>query len=231
MDDEDAFAIATALVDNQSLEVLNMEACSSITGTGWLACFQVLLDSPTKFSLKSLHLGHNFICIAGALILVDLIATNMSQLEILDVENIDLVAYELIEFHDALINVICDTSNVDSIHSSNHSLRCLVDVDPPLELHNLLTLNKNENKARVSRQKILLHSFTDEVSVGRFFGNLTLQVLPEAIAWIGSDRSGFSTMNSLLRSIPCICTNETKADVRDSRALSGRPRKLRKVDE
>ena len=231
MDDEDAFAIATALVDNQSLEVLNMEACSSITGTGWLACFQVLLDSPTKFSLKRLHLGHNFICIAGALILVDLIATNMSQLEILDVENIDLVAYELIEFHDALINVICDTSNVDSIHSSNHSLRCLVDVDPPLELHNLLTLNKNENKARVSRQKILLHSFTDEVSVGRFFGNLTLQVLPEAIAWIGSDRSGFSTMNSLLRSIPCICTNETKADVRDSRALSGRPRKLRKVDE
>jgi Ran GTPase-activating protein (RanGAP) involved in mRNA processing and transport len=231
MDDEDAFAIATALVDNQSLEVLNMEACSYITATGWLACFQVLLDSPTKFSLKSLHLGNNSICNAGALMLVDLISTNMSQLANLNIDESDLTADGLIAFNGALINVVCDLSSVDTIHSSNHSLSCLGNMNPPLALHKLLTLNKNDDNGDVSRQKILLHSFTDDHSVGRFFSHFPPQLLPEAIAWIGRDRSGFSTMNSLLRSMPYICTHETKVNVRASRTLSGRPRKLRKVNE
>ena len=146
IDDAGAFAIVTAMAENQSLEVLNMEASSSITATGWLVCFQVMLDSPTKFSLKSLHLGNNSICNAGVLMLVDLISTNLSQLANLNIDDSDLTAYGLIAFNGALINVMCDPSSVHCIHSSNHSLSCLGNMNPPLALHKLLTLNKNEDK-------------------------------------------------------------------------------------
>ena len=145
-----------------------------------------------------LHLGSNNICDVGALLLVNLLAANMTKLLVLNIDDNDLSANGWIAFNNALINVMChDASSVDTIYSSNHSLTYLDDIDHPLDLNNLLTLNKN--KAKVSQQKILLHFFTHEDRVGRFFSVMPPQLLPSTIiSWIGKDHRGFAAMYFLL---------------------------------
>ena len=74
-------------------------------------------------------------------------------------------------------------------------------------------MNRNEDKVEVARQKILQTHFSDSDDTSKMqeFLDMELEVMPNAIAWMGRPKhigwrgtnvSGLSVMYNLLRRIP-----------------------------
>ena len=105
-----------------------------------------------------------------------------------------------------IATALCDDSSIAAIYSSNHSTHhvnvsyCTL----PCELNFLLDTNYNRNKFEVFRIKMLRYYFSDVAKIGPSFDDLPLTLFPDAIAWIGSDYFGFSTLYHLLRGKPSI---------------------------
>jgi Ran GTPase-activating protein (RanGAP) involved in mRNA processing and transport len=105
-----------------------------------------------------------------------------------------------------MATALCDNSSIAAIYSSNHST-FTVEVfrwTLPYEITFLLETNYNKNKFEVFRTKILKFYFSDVAKIGPAFDDLPLTLFPDAIAWIGSDYLGFSTLYHLLRGEPSI---------------------------
>ena len=106
----------------------------------------------------------------------------------------------------ALANTLCDNSSIASICNSNHTLRaCWLYSDEGLPrglFSSLLQVNSIKDKADMLRTKIIMHYFSDVDNIGQVFAHVPVTTLPDAIAWIGRDRLGYSMMCHLLRSFP-----------------------------
>ena len=130
----------------------------------------------------------------------------------------------------ALANTLCSKGSIDSMYTSNHTLRSVTwkDGTPegqefiwsimnlPNDLRSSLRLNQNDNKSEVARQKILKCHFSNGESNVEVFVSMDMKVLPHAISWIGRDVDGLLLYN-LLQSMPTTLDSHSRAD-----AVSGK---------
>jgi len=100
-------------------------------------------------------------------------------------------------------NIICDATSIESTYSSNHTL-CYVKVRRVEVEDAYLTMNQNENKASVARQKILMHHFTGHDEDINVFTQMPETILPHAISWIGRDSLGYSLMLNFVQGSPTL---------------------------
>lgn len=107
--------------------------------------------------------------------------------------------------------LLCDVSSIRSISNSNHALEEIEVCDSSLDgtntqteiVNQCLVLNRNEDKARVLRDKILRFYFVGEFDVSPFI-NVSLSVMPEVMTQIEGDGKQ-SAMYRLLQRLPDLC--------------------------
>lgn len=102
INDEGALVIFSSLTKRRNfLKVLSMASLETISAFGWVACFQLLLDS--KSSIEQLTFASNNIDDEGASILVEWVATRTSLVRYLDLKrNRSISANGWIKFADVL---------------------------------------------------------------------------------------------------------------------------------
>ena len=96
---------------------------------------------------------------------------------------------------DVFSKVLCNTSNIDSIYSSNHTLGVLIlEHRKGEQLASLLNMNRDTNKSNVAIKKILKYHPRD-IDMEPFFewnmegdGERDLKALPYVVAWF--ERAG-----------------------------------------
>ena len=108
------------------------------------------------------------------------------------------------QIEEMITNVICDTSSIANIQSSNHTLeRVFLRVrDLPPQMKDCLELNKNINKDMVIHKKIARYYFIGEFSMSPFV-NMSLSLLPRVLSMI--EGGGLAAVFRLVTSIPELC--------------------------
>ena len=209
IDDAGIPPLAIALSNASSLSRLRLGDNSSVTPAGWMALSTLLRPGS---SLEELYLtsGNNIndeTVIGFANVLVNNTSTKTLKLGYSG-STITLMGWE------AITNVLCNKSSIDSIYRSNHTLQNVGWVDNrPDDLLSYLKLNENDNKSEVARQKILQHHFLsgDNINIDEFL-DMDMEVLPHAIAWIGRDGTGQSLLFKLVQSMPTLFHSDMKVD-------------------
>jgi hypothetical protein len=122
--------------------------------------------------------------------------------------------------------VLCDKTSIVNTYTSNHTLcefmiygywRDFRDEGGYSEVQDhvdyLLSVNENDNKGEVARQKILEHHFGDESADNiNIFSSIPESVLVHAIEWIGRDELGRSFMYEFVRTFPHLFGNRIVPD-------------------
>jgi len=220
LDDEKMIIIATTLANNSMITDLDLNQNVSIGVRGWQS-LSSCLSSPIS-ALKRLGM---FGCNLNDEIVIGF-AEELSH-------NTSLCALSLWNNSgianrswDALHRTICNTSSIEAIFESNHTLHY---VGRSLD-HNItssLQLNENQDKKQVARQKIIQHYFLKDEDVDvREFVTMDMNVLPQAMTWIGKehdDVGGHTLMFAVLKGMPCLFDTESKT------RASSKARKKRRV--
>ena len=123
---------------------------------------------------------------------------------------------------DTIGNLLCDKSSIDSIYRSNHTLQKLgwSDIHLHTDLTSFFKLNQNDNKAEVARQKILQYHFSNGDNNIQDLVDMSLNVIPHAIAWVGRDDTARSLLYHLVHGMPSLFDFRGKA-----KAVGGTKRK------
>jgi len=102
--------------------------------------------------------------------------------------------------------MLCDKTSIGSVHSSNHTLQELYipHLTFPEEVVSLLTMNRNEDKSEVARQKILNHHFLARGNNANVFSRMPETMMPFSMEWIGRNRLGYSLMYNVVRDNPTL---------------------------
>ena len=136
--------------------------------------------------LKSLSLSRNNNSYAGVIAIANSLNCNSNLAELhLTVDDLDHLGAA-----DTFSNLLCNTSSIDSIYSSNHTLETLTFKcfeKPPQQLLPLLIMNKGTNKHHVTIKKILRYHPNIDMSplyeLDSEGGEYNLKALPYLIAW------------------------------------------------
>lgn len=159
IDDEGAAALVDLLVTMRDFHTLHLRD-SDCTANG-LRAFTRLLQPSSK--ITTLDLGMNDFNDEVIYDFADVLANN-STLTTLHIGGDEITDRSWT----ALSRILCDESSIKNTYSFNHTLHTLekfddVQVKIPDDLSMLLLLNKNQDKASVRRQKILIHHFHETV--------------------------------------------------------------------
>ena len=219
IDDEGIYFLVPLVSSMRSLKYLYLRNNRRVTPTGWQALSE-FFQSP-NFALVDLALATN-ICINDDTIVSfasALVHNNTLKYlflgECVDEEGDDMITERGWE---AMSTLLCNKSTIMNIYNSNHTLLDLSggrhDMDLPDELSSYLELNRNKDKAEVTRQKILQTLFStddDDASKIQELLDMELELMPTAIEWIGRPLpigwegvqiSGLSTLYNLMRRLP-----------------------------
>ena len=114
-------AFANSLIDNDTLEVLDLSHCESVTPTGWRELSRVL-GNPHS-SLRILDVSMNSLTDDVVIAYANELSTSEnSRLESLVLSDSYLITSAI---WDPVRNLLCNTSSIDATLSSNHTLRDL----------------------------------------------------------------------------------------------------------
>ena len=172
IDDEGVEVLASALVNLNQLQELNLDSNSSITIKGWRAVASLLELSSS--SLKSLDVSFNDIGNEEVMVFVNALANN-STLKELDMQHCDITE----EGWSPFSRLLCDNSSVNNTYLSNHTIEHIRGTTDA-HVNKYLVLNKREDKQQVAMTKILQnHSYFDMQS----FFEWEFKVLPLMIDW------------------------------------------------
>ena len=80
-----------------------------------------------------------------------------------------------------------------------------------ISLDSILKMNENSNKVEVVRQKVIRYMRNGGVNIETFV-DMELEVLPSAIAWIGSNDVGISLLYCLAKNLPCLFDSDGKTN-------------------
>ena len=184
--------IIEAVRQNNSLEELNL--LSNEIGNAGCDAIATLLGDP-NCNLHTLNLEYNdAIAYEGATAIANGLARN-STLRELNLGNNSSHGHNHIDpsVRDVFSRVLCDTSSINSIYFSNHTLEELELSPQPLgtRLAALLKLNKGRNKSHVAIRKIL--TCHPNINMEAFFrwgkeDERDLTALPYVLAWF--ERAG-----------------------------------------
>ena len=108
------------------------------------------------------------------------------------------VDHPLSNLQDIFLRVLCDTTSIDNIHGSNHTLEGLFFThQTPSKLPSLLNMNNGSNKSHVAIKKILLYH--PNIDMEPLFewnvegeGERDLKALPYVIAWFERAREAIA---------------------------------------
>ena len=227
--DDEGMQLLVSLVNSHALvssmttpRHLSLSRTGMVTPAGWQA-FSSYLQSP-NFALKSLDLDGNNIN-DDTIISFSRALVHNKTLKWLSLYDNVIALTE--RGWSAFSTLLCNKSSIMDTYNSNHILQDLGcersyssineelvlsysslngELVLPDDLVSYLELNKNEDKAEVSRQKILQTG----VPMQEFL-DMELEVMPTAIAWIGrpshddwtgTSVSGLSTMYNFMRRLP-----------------------------
>ena len=211
-------AAVTSMVDAlngiESLTRLVLANNPSISSAGWIA-LSTLLQHPNS-SLKDLTISTY-----GVNTINDEVVANYAN-ALLNNKSITTLGFGggygkniTDRGWDALANVLCNKSSIESIYASNHTL-CGVGYwssdssNRPTNLLSLLALNEDKNKSEVARQKIIQYHFTNDGKIEDFV-DMDGNVMPHAISWIGRDMALHSLLYNVFREMPTLFDSDAKA--------------------
>lgn len=202
---EGATILGTALTNNNTLKKLILREDSTIELVGWRG-FSDCLRSPHS-ALEELQI---FNCLLNfeSIREISTALVHNRHLKVLDLlrgYHVSLLMAAILrqKIWHCLCNVVCDETSIEGTYFSNHTL-CCVRVAGSTYTSSYLTMNENENKASVARQKILMHHFTRSVEDIHVFAQMSEKVMPHAINWIGRDSLGYSLMLNFVRGNPTL---------------------------
>jgi hypothetical protein len=121
--------------------------------------------------------------------------THLKDLTLIDMDKTSLNHFD---------ELLCDTSSIESIYNSNHTLE-VISHDDQLG-HNLeqcLLLNRNPDKTKVIRDKILRFYCVGEFAVSPF-SCMAVSVLPGVLSQFGRNDK-LSAIYRLLQCLPDLC--------------------------
>jgi hypothetical protein len=198
INDEILLPIVEAIRGRTSLEKLHLNN-NRIRRAGSTALAALLED--TNCNVTHLHLNQNRIDNEGMTAIANSLANNTS-LRTLDLHHNSISSKE------PFCNVLCNTTSINSIHSSNHTLENLMlylgnlsNREGP-ELLSLLKMNKTKNKRQVAIRKVLKY-------------NPNMDMEPYFADWISDDEQ-------TLKGLPYVLALFEKAN----KSYDGGPRKL-----
>ena len=211
INDEGMQLLVRLLSSMTSLKYLNLADNQLVTPSGWQA-LTGYLQSP-NFALRELYLNENNINDDTVIAITNTLSQNktLKCLSLDDCADEDDNLSITERSWGALSTLLCNKTSIMNTFYSNHTLQNL-GCDPTDDLSSLLELNKNKDKAEVTRQKILhTHFSTNETSKLQEFLDMELKMLPSAIAWIvrplpigckGAQVSELSLLYNLTRRLP-----------------------------
>jgi len=215
IDDEGIQLLIRLVSSMTSLKRLDLGMNRLITPTGWQA-FTGYLQRP-NIALEDLDLASNKVNDDTVVGLTSVLTHNKTLKRLCLHDCTDEDDNELITERgwQAASNLLCNTTSILDTYNSNHTLRIFGGdiADSIRDLTSQSTLNRNEDKVEVARQKILQTHFSDSDDTSKMqeFLDMELEVMPSVIAWIGrptsinwkgTNVSGLSVMYNLLRRIP-----------------------------
>ena len=158
------------------MEVLKLEH-NRIGDVGCQALTTLLQDP--NCNLHTLILNHNRINNEGAIAIANSLANN-NKLKKLDLRDNQIDNQHIVKI--AFAKLFCNTTSINSIHSSNHTLNDLV----LQRVFSLLDLNKGTNKKHVAMIKIL--KYYPNIDMEELFewgsnNERNLMALPYVIDW------------------------------------------------
>ena len=121
------------------------------------------------------------------------------------------------ELMDRISRLLCNTSSIESIINSNHTLKKVKIKSYPLPemVIDCLKLNKNKEKQDVIRQKIIMYYFKGEFEVAPF-ACMNISLLPKVMSIVGEDsKDQQSAIFRLLKTIPSLCNRGSRKDEED----------------
>ena len=178
---EQLLPIIEAVRQHSSLEELNLRV--NRIGNAGCEAFATLLDD-LDCNLHTIHLGINGIGNEGATSLANALVRNNS------LRKLNLLQDFGSSVQNVFSRVLCNTTSISDIYSSNHTLEELKLSPQSLgkQLASLLRLNKGRNKSHVAVRKIL--KYHPNIDMEPFFewnmegeGERNLKALPYVIAW------------------------------------------------
>ena len=203
IDDVGVEAMVNVLADNSSLSSLSLSSNRSITSRGWRS-ISTLFGHPNP-GLKEIDLSYNgniddetvthfATALAGN--------TSLKVLQLSSVDGITLMGWN------TLANMLCDTSTIDGLYASNHTLHAVY-AHSPDDINVLLDMNKNKDKVEVARQKILRYHFKNGEDNIDELVDMEMNVLPQVMSWMGRDYTGQSLLYSFILSMPPLFDSES----------------------
>jgi hypothetical protein len=214
IDDDVMVALSSELDQNSSLEHLSVGASTlSITVTGWEALSGLLRKK--DIGLCELLLFDNHISDQALAILANGLTGN-TKLRRLSVKDQTTRITE--RGWRILRDLLCNTSSINSIRYSNHTL-CDLNVSardphkPPKCVMYLLCLNGMYSESESARVKVLV---TGNFDLNALAGD-QLKLLPYSISWFGRDFDGRSALYDMLRRMPGILDHDKQMRPRRSK--------------
>jgi len=183
MTDEQLLPMVEAIRGHRSLEELSLH--SNRIGNAGCEALSTLLEDP-NCNLHTLDVQTNQVGNEGATAIINSLSDNNK------LKKLNLITNEFVD-HDsarnAFIGLLCKTSSINDIHSSNHTLLQLFGGQEWRmrdELASLLKLNKGSNKSHVAIIKILKYHPNIETEPLFEWGSndeRNLMALPYVVAW------------------------------------------------
>ena len=180
---EQLLPIVDAIRGHRIPKELNLFA-NRIGNAGCEAIATLLIDP--NCNLYTLNLENNTINNEGAATIANSLTTNNKMKDLsLMVNQIDQ------SIEDIFSNVLCNTTSINDIYSSNHTFETLsMGYRHGQQLASLLKLNNDTNKSHVAIKKIL--KYHPNIDMGPLFewgmeedGEQTLKALPYVVSWFG----------------------------------------------
>ena len=183
--DEQLLPMVDAIRGHRPLESLGLFD-NIIGNAGCDAIATLLADS--NCNLRILSLGDNAIHNEGAITIANSL-TNNKQLQQLYLYG-NPIDQTIIQ--GVFSNILCNTSNINSLYASNHTLKSFnLEQQLVQQLQSLSRLNEDTNKSHVVIKKII--KFHPNINMEPFFqwdadGEQTLKALPYIVNWFESAR-------------------------------------------
>ena len=188
--DAQLLPIVDAIRGHSMLEKLNLGR-NNIGNVGCEAIATLLADPICN--LRTLNLGRNAIHNEGASTIANSLTTNKKMQDLyLHSNPIDQSA------QDVFSRLLCNTSNINSLYASNHTLKTFLlgGQAPGQHFASLLSMNTHTNKSHAAIKKIL--KYHPNIDMEPLFqwdaeGEQTLKALPHIINWFERARLAVAT--------------------------------------
>jgi hypothetical protein len=200
-------AVTVFLSNNNRLRELCLHTTRQVADATWVA-FSTVQGNPNSV-LQKLDLQQNLFNDRVMNYFADTLMNNESLRDLIFCRNNDSYA--------SFTCILCSNSSILGTYQSNHTLERLCSDDSeswlPVELTYVLQINRENSKSQIVRLKIINTHFSGIDIKTLPFTDMGLEVLPNAIAWMGRgcghDKVS-DVLFALLRNMPSLCDTKSR---------------------